>query len=465
MTVETGTLMDIQITDISNEGNGIGKNDGMAFFIPHTLPGDYVRAEVLQQKKSYGIGRLVEILEPSKDRIESACPLSEDCGGCQLQGFQYESQLKWKENLVRDKFIRLAKIDVPPLSPILGMDKPMYYRNKSQMPVEYQGSLVKVGFYREKSRDIVNCPSCLLQSEPTEVLAQVLREFIHQEMGDAYKTSKKSASMTFIRQLVVRTAYHTGEVMVILVTDGKQLPQAEKLINMMDDCINELPTRFDGVTYSLESIIINEMDPKKRLRGTGKCYTLAGEPVITDTLGNLKFEISPFSFYQVNPLQTERLYDKVKEYAQLTGRETVLDLYCGVGTIGLYLASQAKEVIGIESVKSATLDANRNAVINGIVNARFVCGKVEEELSLLSEKVSEPCVIVLDPPRSGCHPAVLSAIAEFQPEKIIYVSCDPATLARDVKILSESGYKLTAATPVDMFPHTVHVEAVTLLTK
>jgi 23S rRNA (uracil1939-C5)-methyltransferase len=339
------------------------------------------------------------------------------------------------------------------------MEKPLRYRNKAQFPV----GETAIGFYKAKSHEVVNCEECLIQSAPAEKLAQALREYMKTDHVPAYdeKTGKG-----LIRHLVVKTALGTGEVKAILVINGKGLPNGEKLVYMMDDAVSELgPDPATGVEYSLESVILN-INKKKTSEILGEdCVTLAGKPTILEQAGKLSFEISPLSFYQVNPSQMVKLYDKALEYAGLTGEETVLDLYCGVGTIGLYCAAKAKKVIGIESVKSAVLDANRNAVINGIVNAEFICGKAEEELPNLLEEGVKADVVILDPPRAGCDPALLDAVAEAKPDRIVYVSCDPATLARDVKILGEKGYRFAEAQPVDMFPHTGHVECVVLMSR
>jgi 23S rRNA (uracil1939-C5)-methyltransferase len=370
----------------------------------------------------------------------------------------YESQLTWKRKMIADKLARIGGIENPVVHETIGMETPWRYRNKAQFPV----GEATVGFYQAKSHQVVNCNECLIQTQPAEALAKVLREYMKSDHVSAYdeKTGKG-----LIRHLIVKTAFGTGEVMAILVINGKDMPNGEKLVYMMDDAIGELESDpVTGVEYSLESVILN-INKKKTSEIMGEdCATLAGKPTILEQAGKLSFEISPLSFYQVNPKQMVKLYDKALEYAGLTGAETVLDLYCGVGTIGLYCASKAKKVIGIESVKSAVLDANRNAVINGIVNAEFICGRAEEELPKLVEQGVRADVVILDPPRAGCDPVLLDAVAEAKPERIVYVSCDPATLARDIKILGEKGYRFAEAQPVDMFPMTGHVEVVIMMT-
>lgn len=463
--IEKGQKYELKIEDMSTEGQGIGRIEGMAVFVDGAVVGDVVKAELTKLKKNYAFGRLTEILEPSVQRVNPACGYAQECGGCTLQAMSYESQLAWKRKMVADKLVRIGGIEDPLVHDTIGMGAPWRYRNKAQFPVgEANGfSGAAVGFYQAKSHQVVNCDECLIQSKPAEKLAEALRQYMKSDHISAYdeKTGKG-----LIRHLIVKTAFGTGEVMAILVINGKGLPNGEKLIYMMDDAIGELGVDVaTGVEYSLESVVLN-INKKKTSEIMGEdCITLAGKPNILERVGRLSFEISPGSFYQVNPVQMVKLYDKALEYAGLTGTETVLDLYCGVGTIGLYCASQAKKVIGIESVKSAILDANRNAVINGIVNAEFICGKVEDELPKLLEQGIKTDVVILDPPRAGCDPALLDAVVEAGPDRIVYVSCDPATLARDIKILREKGYRFVEAQPVDMFPWTTHVECVVLMSR
>ncbi|QOX65660.1 23S rRNA (uracil(1939)-C(5))-methyltransferase RlmD [Anoxybacterium hadale] len=495
--IEQGKEYEITIEDMSHEGQGIGRIEGLAVFVDGAVVGDVVKAELTKLKKSYAFGRLTEILTPSEYRVSAACEYFGSCGGCSLQSMSYEGQLKLKQKLVKDKLTRIGGLENPLVRDTIGMDVPENYRNKAQFPVgmrqrgtqlgnisgkqtgkyteKHAGKHVgknlakgmtgeaAVGFYQAKSHQIINCETCMIQSAPAEKIAQALREYMKSDHIPAYdeKTGKG-----LIRHLIVKTAFGTGEVMAILVINGKGMPNGEKLVLMMDDAINELPPDPQtGIEYSLESVVLN-INKKNTSEIMGsECVTLAGKPNILEEAGGLSFEISPMSFYQINPVQMVKLYDKALEYAALTGAETVLDLYCGVGTIGLYCASKAKKVIGIESVKAAVLDANRNAVINGIVNAEYICGKAEEELPRLLKEGVQADVVILDPPRAGCDPALLDAVAQVCPKRIVYVSCDPATLARDVKILGELGYGFVEAQPVDMFPHTGHVETVIKMRK
>lgn len=481
--MEKGQIVAIDIVDMSNEGKGIGKLEGMAVFVDNVIIGDKITAEITKVKKNYCFGKLVEITKPSPYRVEYACEYVKECGGCTLAELSYPAQLAWKEKMILDRLTRLGGLENPTMNPIVGMDAPLRYRNKAQMPISGGGLITRkgglqenlgsiaIGFYKAKSHSVVNCRKCLLQSEATEAVADAVRKFMKEDHILAYDPKWEKG---LFRHLIVKTAMNTGEVMAILVLNGKAIPNAQKMVELIDEAINELPPRADGVEYSLESVVIN-VNKKKSSEIMGEeCITIAGKPTILEKVGKFQFEISPKSFYQVNPVQMNVLYKKAAEYAGLTGKETVLDLYCGVGTIGLFCAENAKRVIGIESVKSAVLDANRNATINGIVNAEFICGKVEEVLPKLlngyeakdGEMVAsiKPDVVILDPPRSGCYPDLLEEVAKAAPEKIIYVSCDPATLARDIKILGDLGYEFVEGTPVDMFPQTVHVEAIILMT-
>lgn len=564
--MEKGQIVELTIEDMSAEGRGIGKiyddERGFAVFVQDTVVGDRAKVELTKVKKNYAFGRVSEMLALSQDRQESFCPHSGLCGGCVYSQLSYEAQLALKEKQVREKLVRLGGLNDPVIMPIIGMggedatEAPFRYRNKASMPVStgglitQKGGIVKpvheprVGFYRPKSHDVVDCEDCLLQSEPAMAAAAALRKFMEEDHITSYDPRWEKGLM---RHMIVRTAAGTGEVMVILVINGKAIPNAPKLIEMLDEAIYNVPVYEDGplagVEFNLESVIVN-INKSKNLEGQilgEECITIAGNPTITEEVGGLSFEISPLSFYQVNREQMVRLYEKALEYASLKGDETVLDLYCGVGTIGLFAAAemnrrtaelnaaaasgQAAEndaskqataaalsgttasgqaaadkspgrVIGIESVKGAVLDANRNAVINGIVNARYVCGKAEEELPKMvrtkaqeeqavrkaakqygeaaakkellkdeSLRITGADVVILDPPRAGCEQPLLEAVVKAAPERIVYVSCDPATLARDIKWLGEHGYEFKEATPCDMFPWTGHVECVVLLTR
>ena len=457
----------IKITDIGANGEGIGKVDGLAVFVfpgeaedsPNKpIIGDVVLVEITKVKKNYVVAKMKRLVAPSEYRREPFCEYAGVCGGCPLQEMSYEGQIKLKDKQVRDRLIRIAGIESPKVNKIIGMEDSFRYRNKAQMPVARDA----VGFFKADSNEVVNCNRCLVSAKPMEAVAEALRKFIHSNNMTAYdrKTGKG-----LIRHLVVRAAHGTGEVMAILVINGKRLPDYQKLIGMMDGAVNELPPYGEGKKYSLESVIFN-FNTKNTSEILGeRCVTAAGKPTIEDTIGSMRFEISPLSFYQVNPVQMKKLYDKVLEYSQLTGNETVLDVYCGIGTIGLFCARAAKKVIGIESLKSAIFDANRNAAINAVTNVEYMHGQAEEILPKLAGEGFFADVVILDPPRAGCKPKLLEAVCKVAPKRIVYISCNTATLARDVKLLMEMGYRFEEAAPVDMFPWTAHVECVVLMAR
>jgi len=646
--MEKGNVCTVKIEDMSSEGQGIGRAEGLVVFVPGAVVGDTVKIQLTKVKKNYAFSKMLEILEPSADRIEDfdCTYFQAGCGGCAYGRMDYPAQVRLKQKQVTEKLQRLAGLEAPVIRPIIRMEDtdnegngPFRYRNKAQFPVSTGGIITRkggivenlgepaVGFFRAKSHEVVDCEDCYLQSLPAMAAADALRRFMEEDHITAWDPRWEKG---LLRHLIVKTGFMTGEVMVVLVINGKGIPNAQKLIEMLDDAIYE-------VGYSLESVVIN-VNQKKDGAKDGvlgdENIVIAGKPVIRDEIGELVFEISPSSFYQVNPVQMKRLYDVVKAYCQQSitadrssvsaasedsaagdckkkseeserieciedgrkkgdrgectecaeegcgndfkeevivkacaseevipgiagqgniagksvmvmepnaddgtgvnaktaenakagyGRKPViLDLYCGVGTIGLYCADIARGVVGIERVREAVVDANRNAVINGIVNARYICGCAEDVLpkyvgagtrteSLQAAAVNDAAgnsdavetpdssnrsgghtvpkhvagtahggtavdadvaamiadaeIAILDPPRAGCKPELLQAVAAAGIERIVYVSCDPATLARDVKLLGELGYEFVEATPVDMFPWTVHVECVTLLQK
>lgn len=468
---------------MTNEGQGLGRSNGLAVFVKGAVVGDEVDAELTKVKKKYAFAKVKDMITPSEYRTEPYCEHADRCGGCGYSHLAYEAQAEIKGKQVYDRLERLGGLENPKVCPVITMDEPYRYRNKASMPIWAGGLItrkggiqenlgdVSIGFYEPKSHEVVDCYDCLIQSEPAMAAAEALRQFMISDNITVYDPKWEKGLM---RHLIVKTAYGTGEVMVILVINGKGIPNAPKLVEMLDDYIYSLPEREDGVKYELKSVIVNVNKGKTKDIMGEECMAIAGKPVIREYVGGLNFEISPLSFYQVNPLQMEKLYAKAMEYADFKGGETVLDLYCGVGTIGLFaVKAGAERVIGIETIKGAVIDANRNAVINKIINARYVCGKAEEVLpELVSGKVEDEGlrvekadVVILDPPRAGCDEKLLETVVKVGPEKIVYVSCDPATLARDVKYLGEHGYRFMEATPVDMFPHTTHVEVVSYLVK
>ena len=431
----------IRIEDVSFEGQGIGKSDGLAFFVEDALPGDLVEVLPTKMKKKYAFGEMLFLVEPSKDRVEPLCPHEKECGGCSFQRYAYDAQLKLKDKQIREKLIRLAGIENPVIKPIIGMGNPFEYRNKAVLHVD--PILGSVGYYEKKSHHVVDVPYCMLQEAPANAIAQVIREYIRNNHATIF-------------EVIVKTASHTGEVMVVIIAEKPSLPKSDILVGDLNEAIEELKPSKDGIKYSLENVTLKE-------KGKDRDILLGGKTTILEEMFGLEFEISPNSFYQVNTQQSEKLLGKALEYANLKGVENVLDLYCGVGIIGLLAADKAKKVVGIEAVKDAIVNANRNATINGLVNITFKWGKAEDELPKGLDW--EPDVVFLDPPRSGCAPELLEAVVNVSPKRIVYVSCDPATLARDIKYLVQEGYEFIEATPVDMFPWTNHVECVVLLSK
>lgn len=447
--------VEVVVNALGNEGEGVGHTqDGYTVFVKDALPGDVIRAKLMKCKKQYAFGRLVEILTPSKDRVEAVCEKARVCGGCQIQEIAYEKQLEFKADKVKGNLVRIGGVKNPPMESIIGMEDPWRYRNKAQFPIgrTKEGKIV-AGFYAGRTHAIVPVPDndCVLGRE---VNAKILGKVIsHMETYDI-EPYDEATGTGLVRHVLIRCGYSTDEIMVCLVVNGTKIPEEDALA----DSLMEIP----GMT----SIMLNtNMDQTNVILGD-QVRTIRGESYITDQIGDVKFCISPLSFYQVNPVQTEKLYRKALEYAGLTGKETVWDVYCGIGTISLFLAQKAKKVYGVEIVPDAIEDAKKNAALNGIHNVKFFVGKAEDVLPKQYEKHQIYAdVIVVDPPRKGCEQAVLDTIIKMEPKRVVYVSCDSATLARDVKALTENGYVLKSVTPVDQFCHTAHVESVVLLSK
>ena len=452
--MEKNQLIELTIKDQSKDGRGIGSYDGLIVFADGCVLGDKVSARVTKVKKRYALAKVEEILEPSEHRLEDVCPYIDECGGCAFGKLKYEKQLELKERHVRDVLERIGGVEAPELELIISMSEPYNYRNKATLAIHPKTQ--SVGFLERLSHKVVDCRECRLQSEPVVAVADALRASF-----DGCEDAKK------IKNLVVKTSFTSGEVMLVPTVEEKDV-DLEEFIYLAEESIDRIPSFDDGFEYYLSSVALDISDNKPSKQHKNRAEIIAGRHVIEDEMLGLRFEISPYSFYQVNPVQAERLYEKAVEYAGIKGGETVLDLYCGVGTLGLFMAKAgAGKVIGIELVKEAVLNANRNAVINGIVNAIYYTGKAEEELPRLREEgeIEKADVVILDPPRKGCDEALLKAVVETEADRIVYVSCDPATLSRDIKYLSENGYEYVKGTPVDMFPHTGHVETVALLSK
>ncbi|MER2115612.1 MAG: 23S rRNA (uracil(1939)-C(5))-methyltransferase RlmD [Solibacillus isronensis] len=439
----------VYIEDLTHDGNGVAKIDGYPLFIQGALPGETAEIHVMKTLKNYGFAKVVNILEKSPDRVEAPCVYFSQCGGCQLQHLSYEGQLKWKQNMVANVMKRLGKIDAPVL-PVKGMEEPWHYRNKSQIPfAQNEAGQMVAGFYKTKSHSIVDMERCLIQTgEADVVMADLKREL--EILGVRPYDEKSHQGM--LRHVVVRKGRATGEVMVVLVTKSKKFPQASAAIE-----------KIRALIPNVTSIVQNVNGEKTNVIFGNDTFTLWGKDTIEDTIGNVRFEISARSFYQVNPVQTEVLYKQALDYAQLTGNERVIDAYCGIGSISLFLAQKAGHVMGVEIVEQAIEDAKRNAALNGFTNTYFEAGPAEEVIPRWYKEGKEADVLVVDPPRKGCDEALLNTIIEQKPKRVVYVSCNPATLARDLRILEDGGYKTKEVQPVDMFPHTTHCEAVAWL--
>lgn len=448
--LEKNRKYEIAIVDLGHSGEGIGKIDGFTVFVEGGIPGDRLRIQMTTVKKNYGIGQLLEIVEPSPYRIEAPCAIAHRCGGCQIMHMDYQAQLESKRGRVTENLKRIGKIEAKVL-PTLGMEKPYEYRNKAQFPVGIMNGKAIMGFYEKGSHDIVDTQYCHIQHPINTAIVEAVKAFIQDYHISIYD---EKTGRGLIRHLVTKVGYITGEIMVVMVTNGRVIPHQEKLIEALK-----------GKVKGLKSVVQNINEKNTNVIFGRETVTLHGQDTIEDYIGSLKFKISAQSFFQVNPLQTKVLYDKAMEYAGLEGQETVFDIYCGIGTISLFLAQKAKKVYGVEVVEAAIEDARENARLNQLNNTEFYAGTAEVIIPRLYQKGVRADVVVVDPPRKGCEPVVLDTIANMNPKKIVYVSCNPATLARDVAILEEKGYKTVEVQPVDMFPHTMHVESIILLQK
>ena len=457
MEIKKNEIYTMTIEDIGAEGEGIGKVDGFTLFVKDALIGDEIEVKVIKVKKNYGYGRLMRIITPSPYRVEAKCPNARACGGCQIQHLDYAEQLKYKQKKVENLLERVGKVKDYEMLQIMGMEEPYYYRNKAQFPVgrNKDGEIV-TGFYAGRTHSIIDTEHCYIQHPLNEKLIQIVKKWMNQNQIEPYD---EVSGRGLVRHILTRVGYRTKEVMVCLVINGKKLPKADILVDMLKD--------VPGMT----SICFNVNREKTNVILGNEVQVLWGQGYIEDYIGDIKFQISPLSFYQVNPVQTQKLYGKAFEFASLTGKETVWDLYCGIGTISLFLAKNAAQVYGVEIVPQAIEDAKKNAKINGITNAEFFVGKSEEVLPKYYEDYAKTHngqtitadVIVVDPPRKGCDEKLLECIVSMQPKRMVYVSCDPATLARDLNYMEAHGYKVLKAQCCDMFAHSVHVETVVLL--
>ena len=457
--LEKNDVVTITIEDVSMNGEGIGKSNGYTLFVKDAIVGDVAEVKVTKAKKTYGYGRLMKIIEPSPHRVAAKCPIARQCGGCQIQEMSYESQLELKQNIVKNNLERLGGImpGTYEMCPIIGMEEPWHYRNKAQFPVgvNREGKIC-MGFYAGRTHSIIETEKCFLGDAVNEQVLSVIRAYMEENKITAYN---EETGKGIVRHILIRKGFKTGQVMVCLVINAEKLPCWDKLIDKLTSGIAGLTSVSVSINRENTNVIMGN-----------EIKVLWGRPYIEDYIGDILYRISPLSFFQVNPLQTEKLYKKALEFAELTGSETVWDLYCGIGTISLFLARNSRKVYGVEIIPQAIDNARENAEINGITNAEFFVGKSEEVLPRFYEEEYRRTgirptadVIVVDPPRKGCEETLLQTIVDMEPKRVVYVSCDSATLARDLKFLTAHGYEVRKVQAVDQFGQTVHVETVCLL--
>ena len=512
LVVTEGQTVELEITDMTDDGKGLGRLSGLAIFVAGAVPGDKVSTRITRLKKRYALAETITLLEASAVRVQPPCPYYKDCGGCSMLELSYDEQLRIKRKNIITKLERIGALEDPTVREVVGavdtigadggqagqigrpgkseefeetgqpeqiesaggtaseaFDSMLRYRNKAEFAVAMTSAGPLVGFNKRGSNKIVDCTDCLLQKRATMAAANAIRNLLQDKLISVYDMRHGKG---FLRGFTIKVCEGTGEMMLIFTGTAKHLPNAEKVIYTISDAIDAVSTEAEP--YFLQSVVV-EVNKAKDVREPATAYeVVAGSNTVTDiTDDGMKFEISAPAFYQVNTKQMSKLYAKVREYACLKGGETIFDLYCGIGTIGLSMATQAGMIIGIESVKNAVIDANRNAVINGIVNARYYTGRAEHVMPRLLDKEDKlfvdyidenaPKIAILDPPRAGCDEALLRAVASCEVDKIVYVSCNPGTLARDIKLLGELGYEFVEATPVDMFVATMHVECIALI--
>lgn len=444
--VRPGQEIAVTVHGLGSGGEGVARYEGFTIFVPGGAPGDRLLARVQEVKRNYARAAVVAVEAPSPDRVEPACPAAGECGGCQLQHIAYEAQLRLKRQQVVDALERLGKLTGVTVHPTLGMAEPWGYRNKAQFPVGWRSGRVIAGFFAPGTHRIIDIERCAIQHPLANRIMAEVKELARRYGVRIYDERSHTG---VLRHVLARVGRGTGEAMAVLVTNGPRFPHGKEIARELMARIPELVSVVQNINPARTNVVLGR-----------ESRVLAGRDAITDSIGDLHFSISPVSFFQVNPAQTEVLYGKALEYAGLTGSETVIDLYCGIGTISLFLARQCREVIGIEWVEEAVADARENAARNGIGNARFIAGDAAVEMPRLVDEGVRADVIVLDPPRKGCDEPVLEAIAQVAPRRVVYVSCNPASLARDLGRLAEMGYRTAEVQPVDMFPHTAHVECV-----
>jgi 23S rRNA (uracil1939-C5)-methyltransferase len=439
----------LEITALTNEGNGVGRHEGLTVFVPQTAVGDVINARLVKLYPRYAYGRLETLLVPSPDRVEPDCPVYRFCGGCALRHIGYMAELRAKQRLAADAFTHIGGFSETLCRPIVGCFQINGYRNKAMYPVRRVQGEVRIGFYRRRTHEVVEASGCLLQPEEFSQIAGALRQFLEETGLSCYD---EQTGKGLVRHLYLRRAEVTGQILVCLILNGKKLPQAGRFLELLD-----------ALALPIETVALNQNLKNTNVILGDKTVVLRGSSVISDVLCGVRVKLSPESFYQVNHDAAEKLYRFVEECAALDGSQTLLDLYCGAGTIGLSMAGKAKELIGVEVIPQAVENARRNAEDNGIGNARFLCADAQQAAMQLAGEGIHPDVVVMDPPRKGCSPQTLETVAGMAPSRVVMVSCNPATAARDCKQLEAMGYQLESVTPFDLFPRTGHVETVCLL--
>ncbi|MBQ4100560.1 MAG: 23S rRNA (uracil(1939)-C(5))-methyltransferase RlmD [Oscillospiraceae bacterium] len=438
-------IVELKITDITHEGSGVGRYNDMAIFVPFTAVGDEISAKIVKVNKTYAFGIIDKIITPSADRVDNDCPVYNKCGGCSYRHINYKSECEIKHNQVQNNLKRIGKIDLV-LDDIIPSTSVSNYRNKVSAPVGMIDNGIAIGFFAKRSHRIINCRDCAIQPPEAKRIFEIVEQFVLKHNISVYDEIEHKG---LLRHIFIRKAEKTNEIMVCLVINGKTLPKSDELVK-------NLTAEFSNIV----SVVINQNRDKTNVIMGKRCETIFGKDYITDILCDVKVNISPLAFYQVNHDTAELLYKTALEYANLTGTENVLDLYCGAGTIGLSMAKMAKSIIGVEIIPEAIENAKQNALQSEISNARFICDDVSGAVKTLSDEGICPDVVILDPPRKGCSPDVLDTVISMNPSRIVMVSCNSATLARDLRILEDNGYKATRGKAVDMFPRTCHCECV-----
>lgn len=451
--INKNDIFDVEIVDQGHTGEGIGKKEGYPLFIDFALPGEVIETQVIKANKNYGYGKILEIKKPSAHRIDAPCIYYDRCGGCQIQHESYEAQKNFKRKRVQDALERIGDITDFTVDETLGMENPFRYRNKVQIPLARVGGKLVAGFYARRSHRIINIEECIVQHEDGDLVLEIVRSWAEEYEITTYQNDLEAPKKGLLRHLMIRKGFSTGDLMVVLVVTKKEVPYLDELVAKLKK------------VAGFKSLLLNINSEETNVVLGQKNSLIYGEETIEDSIGDLNFKISPHSFFQVNPKQTEVIYEKVLEYANVKGDEIVFDAYCGAGTISLFLARKAKKVYGIEIVPEAISDARENAGNNQIENAEFILGKSEDVIVELLNQGIKADIMVVDPPRKGCDVKLLNAISEMAPEKLIYVSCNPGSLSRDIKILTTLGFKIEKATPVDNFPQTSHVETVVLMSR